>query len=149
MTRILLIDQDLIESNQISRFFTTGHEEVGISHLSTYAAVRDYLDARGPGQSPRMDAPSLIILDVDFPNAMEGLDLLDRLNKVKQFADIPKFIFTKNTDKAIVANCYVRGANGYFLKPPENVNFSNAVRMLTERWRHIIQKGFGYNYKAV
>jgi len=149
MKNILLIDCTALDSTQITRYFTTGETQVGIQHLSTLEAVEDYIAKRAHVHSFRMDLPSLIILDVDFPNASEGLELLNRINTARQFANIPVFIFTKNIDKDIVANCYVRGANGYFLKPNENINFLGAVKMLTERWQNIIQRGFGYNYKAV
>ena len=111
--------------------------------------LEEYLTERGPDQARRMNLPAFIILDIDFPNAMQGVDILDKIKKLRQFSNIPVFIFTKNSDKAIVANCYVRGANGYFLKPTESAGFTHAVRTLTERWQQIIQRGFGYNYKAV
>lgn len=149
MKNILLIDKDAVDSNQITRYFSTGDTHVGINHMSSMEAIEEFLAKRAHGNSFRLELPSLIILDVDFPNAAEGLELLKRINSIKQFADVPVFIFTNNIDKDIVANCYVRGANGYFLKPKENINFLNAVKVLTERWHNIVQRGFGYNYKAV
>lgn len=148
MMRVLLIDKDVVDSDQVGRLFNDTNEQVRIQHLNSSESVEEYFTARQFG-APHMDIPSLIILDVDFPNAMEGLDLLEKMSKMKNLKDVPIFIFTNNADKAIVANCYVRGANGYFLKPTENTSLPKAVKMLNERWQNIIQRGFGYNYKAV
>lgn len=149
MKNILLIDKDPVDSSQITRYFTTGDAQVGIKHLSTLEEVEQYLEKHAHGLAFRLDLPSLIILDVEFPDATHGLEVLKRINNIKLFVDIPVFIFTKNMDKDTVANCYVRGANGYFLKPKEHINFLGAIKTLTERWQTIIQRGFGYNYKAV
>lgn len=148
MTRVLLIDKDVVDGDHIGRLFNDTNEQVRIHHLNSSESVDEYFTARQFG-APHMDIPSLIILDVDFPNALEGLDLLEKMSKMKNLKDVPIFIFTNNADKAIVANCYVRGANGYFLKPTENTSLPKAVKMLNERWQNIIQRGFGYNYKAV
>lgn len=148
MTRVLLIDKDVVDGDHIGRLFNDTNEQVRIHHLNSYESVEEYFTARQFG-APHMDIPSLIILDVDFPNALEGLDLLEKMSKMKNLKDVPIFIFTNNADKAIVANCYVRGANGYFLKPTEYTSLPKAIKMLNERWQNIIQRGFGYNYKAV
>jgi len=147
-TRVLLIDKNMVEGDHIGQLFNDTNEHIRIHHLNSSELVDEYFTARQFG-APHMDIPSLIILDIDFPNALEGLDLLEKMSKMKNLKEVPIFIFTNNDDKAIVANCYVRGANGYFLKPTENSSLPKAVKMLNERWQNIIQRGFGYNYKAV
>lgn len=147
-TRILLIDKDIVDGNHLVRLFNDTNDQIQIQQLNSSESVDAYFTARQFGV-PHMDTPSLVILDVDFPNALEGLDLLEKMSKMKNLREVPIFIFTNNDDKAIVANCYVRGANGYFLKPTEKTSLPKAVKMLNERWQNIIQRGFGYNYKAV
>ncbi len=149
MKSVLLIDKDPIDSGQITRYFTSGDVQVGITHISSLDEVEDYLKKHAHGPAFRLNLPSLIILDVEFPDTIQGLEILKQINNIRHFADIPVFIFTNNFNKNTVANCYVRGANGYFLKPKEHINFLGAIKALSERWQTIIQRGFGYNYKAV
>jgi CheY-like chemotaxis protein len=149
MKRILLIDKNDLDSSQVSLLLNTQVGDIATQHLRSTYEVQQYFEDRNQSHIARIDLPSLIILDVDFPDAQQGLDVLEKIQSTKSFQQIPIFIFTSNAEKSIVANCYVRGANGYFLKPDGANNFQKSVQMLADRWQNIIQRGFGYNYKAV
>lgn len=149
MKRIILIDTNEMDRNQISLLLNAHVGELSTQHLRSHEEVEDYLTSPGNGNVSSLNLPALIILDIDFPESKEGLNILEKIQANRMFNDVPVFIFTNNTDKSIVANCYVRGANGYFLKPTPTHSFQKSVQMLAERWQNIIQRGFGYNYKAV
>jgi CheY-like chemotaxis protein len=149
MRRILLIDTNEMESSKISLLLNTQMGDISTQHLRSATDVERYFGNGNEGSARQIEIPSLIIMDVDFPEAKEGLAILERIQRTNAFQNIPTFVFTNNTDKSIVANCYVRGANGYFIKPREVSSFQKSVQMLADRWQNIIQRGFGYNYKAV
>lgn len=149
MKRILLIDTNEMDGNQISLLLNAHVGDLSTQHLRSQKEVEEFLSHPANGRLSPLNLPALIILDVDFPESSKGLSILEKIQSTRSFKDVPVFIFTNNTDKSIVANCYVRGANGYFLKPTPTHSFQKSVQMLAERWQNIIQRGFGYNYKAV
>lgn len=149
MKRLLLIDQQITQTEQISTMFAENNDSVQIQHLMSRADALAYLEGFDRMQVRHIDLPSLIILDINLPEAEDGIKLLDKISKIEKLKNIPLFVFTGNADKDIIASCYVRGANGYFLKPTENIQLQKVVKILSDRWQQLIQRGFGYSYKAV
>lgn len=145
----LLIDRELEERDYLSRLYINGSFQIDLEHLENDAEVEAFLADFSSGSGPKYDKPVFIILDIDFPDAKSGLSLLKKIKRNRHFAQTPVFVFTNNNDKNIIAQSYVNGANAYFLKPDSADGFSESLKMLTERWQQLIQRGFGYNYHAV
>lgn len=78
------------------------------------------------------EKPDLIILDIMLPGGQdEGLKLCKRLKADKINRDIPIIILTARPaqDELIAKNA---GADWYFTKPPNMLEFKEAVRELLE-----------------
>ncbi|TVR38685.1 MAG: response regulator [Cryomorphaceae bacterium] len=149
MKRILLIDRTEADCALIERMFAENNDTVEIQHLSTMSAVHDFISQCLSTRVRHLDLPSLILLDINLPDAKEGLKILEQIQRSDKLKQIPVFVLSDNSDKDVIAACYVRGANGYFLKPTEKIQLSRAVKILSDRWQQLIQRGFGYHYKAV
>jgi len=149
MGRIILIDRDMIDSDHITRYLLSKNEEVVINRLESDEAVNNFFEQRDPQQVTQLDAPSCIVIDIDFPHALTGMEIIKKFKSHPVFKQVPLFVFTKNTDKHIVANCFVLGVSGYFTKPGNHFTFNQSVKQLVDRWNNLSQSGFGYNYKAV
>jgi len=149
MGRIILIDRDMVDADQITHYFISRNEELIINRLEDEDAVSNYFLQRDPDQVTQFNHPSFVLVDVDFPNALKGMEIIKQFKAHPAFSHIPLFDFTKNTDKHIIAQCFVLGANGYYLKPTNHFTFNNSIKQLVDRWKNLSQSGFGYNYRAV
>lgn len=149
MGKIILIDRDLVDADQMTRYLISRNEEISINRFEDESSLGNYLDDRAPSLGKQINLPSFIVIDVDFPNASTGLNIIRQFKSHNDFKDIPMFVFTKNNDKSIVAQCYVLGVSGYFLKPSNQFTFNTSLKQLMLRWNNLSQSGFGYNYRAV
>ncbi len=149
MKRILLIDRHEADCALIERMFSENNDAVEIQHLSKANDVQDFIAHCQSSRVRHLELPALILLDINQPEAKEGLKILEQIQRTDKLKHIPVFVVSDNSEKDVIAACYVRGANGYFLKPTEKIQLSRAVKILSDRWQQLIQRGFGYHYKAV
>lgn len=148
---ILLLDQQKDANiNRLRDVFASVADSTQVNHLHNREEFDSFLNqCRDAGSPFRVPCPVLIIVDIDFPTTQDGLEVLDEIKKTTQLSNVPLLIFTNNDDKTTVANCYVRGANGYYLKPSVDSDINNILNNLKSRWQRLSQRGFGYSYKAV
>lgn len=68
-----------------------------------------------------MNRPTLILLDLDLPGSIDGLDVLDEL--VRTVPEARVIIFTGNPRDSLATSAMARGAWGYVSKgvPPERL----------------------------
>lgn len=148
---ILLLDQQKDANvKRLKDLFASTTGDTQIHQLFNQEEFEGYLNQCKEAGSPfRTPSPTLIIIDIDFPSTDDGLAVLDAIAKSSLLGNIPLLIFTNNSDKAVIANCYVKGANGYYLKPTVDADITNALHALKLKWQRLSQRGFGYSYKAV
>jgi DNA-binding response OmpR family regulator len=72
-------------------------------------------------------APSLIILDLNLPDA-DGVHICRELAKNPATSDIPVIVFTGRTDLTSKFSCFVAGAHSYITKPVDRDSLLHAVR---------------------
>ena len=60
--------------------------------------------------------PSLIILDFNMP-LVNGLEVLVKMGKVQEYADIPRVIYSTSDAPFHIDLCTQAGARKYFVKP--------------------------------
>lgn len=74
--------------------------------------------------------PGLIILDVKMPK-VSGLEALQRLRRLKEWATVPVLMLSASDLPLDVANAYRLGADAYLLKPSsleELVELASAIK---------------------
>ncbi|MEM6283526.1 MAG: response regulator [Chloroflexota bacterium] len=67
-------------------------------------------------ESAMRHQPDLILLDFNLPD-INGLEVMKRLRKFEDTANIPIVMVTSTTDTAIRHQAYDLGCRGYLLKP--------------------------------
>lgn len=60
--------------------------------------------------------PDLILLDINMP-VMDGLEMLLRLKRTPEIANIPVIMLASPADKAVIPSLPERGAVGVLMKP--------------------------------
>lgn len=148
---ILLLDQQKnADIKRLQEKFASDVKDTKVLQLLNKDEFENFFNqCKDMGSPFRVPAPTLIIVDIDFPTSDDGLEVLDTINRSTHLSNIPLLVFTNNDDKDVVANCYVRGANGYYLKPSTEADFNNILHKLKARWQRLAPRSFGYSYKAV
>jgi len=105
MTSILVTDDDeMIRAITVSRLEREGYE---------VSIAEDGVQALAQLAKQPFD---LILLDVMMPN-MNGLEVLEHLQKHNEWKDIPVIMLTAVGDKSQVVKCLQLGADNYLVKP--------------------------------
>lgn len=60
--------------------------------------------------------PDLVLLDIEMPGT-SGIEIFDRMRKMKELENVPVIFLTGKEDKNTVLKCIGRGADGYMVKP--------------------------------
>jgi CheY-like chemotaxis protein len=94
-----------------------------------HAAI-EYLSGAGP---PDRLPPCLILLDLKMP-LLSGLDVLDWVRSTASTNTIPVVMFTSSNQKSDLSEAYLRGANGYLIKPGKPAELLTMVKAIKEFW---------------
>jgi len=97
--------------------------------LSSGQAVLDYVFREGPYAS-RPAAHLMILLDINMPGGVDGVDVLRRLKADPERRSIPIVMLTTTDDPREVERCYALGCNVYMTKPVEPAAFIESVNRL-------------------
>jgi CheY-like chemotaxis protein len=101
---ILVIDDD--EDVRV----TLGEDLLSAGHLPIFAA-----EAGAAIEAARLETPDLILLDLRFPGG-GGLEVLQRLKRRPETADIPVIVFSGQKSDTLVDEAMRLGASAYVQK---------------------------------
>jgi two-component system response regulator len=87
----------------------------------------------GTGDSPPMDIPELILLDINMPK-INGLDVLEKIRANERTRLLPVVVLTTSDEDRDRIDSYHLGANSYISKPVEFEEFNAVVKHLGIYW---------------
>lgn len=125
--RIMIIDDVQMNVYLLSRAARPfGEVSTHTEPISALEAIRDALQRENPFD--------LLLLDISMPS-MDGLEFLRRLRTLEKEAGIEDggtrvVMVTADGDRKTVAEAIRRGAQGYLLKPVQEVKVQAEIRRL-------------------
>ena len=117
--RILAVDDTAIILTRISNTLGDNYEVVTVN--SGIRALK-YL-------KQEKEKPDLILLDIQMEQK-DGIETLEEIRAMKEFADIPVVMLTGVEDKDIVLKTAKLGICGYILKPFSSEDLLNRIRQI-------------------
>ncbi len=117
--RILAVDDTAIILTRISNTLGDNYEVVTVN--SGIRALK-YL-------KQEKEKPDLILLDIQMEQK-DGIETLEEIRAMKEFADIPVIMLTGVEDKDIVLKTAKLGICGYILKPFSSEDLLNRIRQI-------------------
>jgi len=87
----------------------------------------------GTGDSPPMETPELILMDINMPK-INGLELLERIRDNESTKLLPVVVLTTSDEDRDRIDSYRLGANSYISKPVEFEEFNKVVKNLGIYW---------------
>ena len=83
-------------------------------------------DASCGGRPERL----LVLLDINMPGQMNGLDVLREIKGTPATRKIPVIMLTTTDDPREISRCYDLGCSVYITKPIEALGFIEAIKRL-------------------
>lgn len=126
---ILVVDDDEGHVELVRRNL----KRVGIVNpmvaLHSGRAVLDFI-FRGGSYRSRPNTHLLILLDINMPGGVDGVEVLRRIKRDPERRRIPVIMLTTTDDPREVQNCYALGCNAYMKKPVDPGAFMETLTRL-------------------
>lgn len=90
----------------------------------------DFIYAKGPHAGRPGDDRLLILLDINMPGGINGLDVLRHIKADPRTQSMPVIVLTSTDDPAQITRCYELGCNVYITKPVDPRDFVEAIRRI-------------------
>ena len=111
---ILLVEDDQMDVMNVQRELRRQNINVPLIHARN---GRDALKMlRGEGGEPKINLPSLVMLDINMPR-MNGLELLEVLRSDPEFVGLNVFIMTTSDLESDRLKAQQLAVSGYIIKP--------------------------------
>jgi CheY-like chemotaxis protein len=89
----------------------------------------DYVFRRGEFET-RVGSDPLILLDINMPGSVNGVEVLRQIKGHPQTCKIPILMLSTTSDAREVSLCYELGCSVYITKPVDPIQFIEAIRRL-------------------
>ena len=96
--------------------------------------VIEYLQNRGRFASDKGGpVPALVLLDLNLPR-MDGREVLRYIRNSSHACTVPVLILTSSSNPIEIEACYRGGANSYFLKPLDLLEYKKLLEHIMQYW---------------
>ena len=128
--KILIVDDDQGHCELVMRNLrrTGVSNEFDIIHQGDEAL--DFVFCRGQYASRSGNADVLILLDINMPGGLSGLDVLREIKSHDATKTIPVIMLTTTDDPRDITRCYELGCSVYITKPIDPGKFMEAITRL-------------------
>lgn len=131
---LLLVDDDMVDIETIKR----GLADMKIAN--PLRTARDGIEAleilRGENGQEKLDAPYLILLDINMPR-MNGIEFLRAVRNDDDLRRAIVFVLTTSDQDRDRMDAYDLNAAGYVLKTNAGRDFVEALHLLDHYWRYV------------
>ncbi|GAA4346674.1 response regulator [Hymenobacter saemangeumensis] len=111
---ILLVEDDQMDVMNVQRELRRQNINVPVVHARNGREALKML--RGEGGEPKIEKPSLVMLDINMPR-MNGLELLEVLRSDPEFVNLNVFIMTTSDLETDRLKAQELAVSGYIIKP--------------------------------
>jgi CheY-like chemotaxis protein len=129
-TRILLVDDDAGHTELVRRNLRRFGIANPIETLSNGSAALDYVFRRGEHAARATDGELLILLDINMPGGVDGVEVLRQIKADPATRTLPVIMLTTTDDPREIERCRAHGCDGYVTKPIDPRALIEAVRRL-------------------
>jgi two-component system, response regulator len=136
--RILLAEDDDLDALNTERFLRRFPEVVDVSRVRDGQEALEWL-----GREPELGR-LVLLSDLRMPR-MSGLELLEALRSDARTAGLPVVVLSSSSNTSDIAEAFRWNAAGYMVKPLEQAEFADSIRMFVEYWNTSLmpQSGLG------
>jgi CheY-like chemotaxis protein len=129
MFTILIVDDDEGHVELVRRNLRRIAVSNPIVTLSNGELALDYIFRRGE-YAGRVGADPLILMDINMPGAVNGVEVLRQIKANVKTRKTPVIMLSTTDDPREVALCYELGCSVYITKPVDSLQFIEAIKRL-------------------
>jgi len=126
---ILIVDDDEGHIELVRRNLSRIALGNPIEALHDGAQALDYIFRRGDF-ADRTGESLLILLDINMPGSVDGVEVLRQIKADHQTCKIPVIMLSTTDDPREIALCYELGCSVYITKPVDPLQFIEAIKRL-------------------
>jgi CheY-like chemotaxis protein len=127
---IIVVDDDAGHSELIRRNLRRAAVRNSIVILNSGEDALDYVHGRGAHAGRSGGDRLLMLLDINMPGPVNGIDVLRQLKARTATQTLPVIMLTSTDDPREIAQCYELGCNVYITKPMDSHRFIEAIRRI-------------------
>ncbi len=127
---IVVVDDDEGHLELVRRNFKRAGITNKLISLTSGRAALDYVFREGPYADRAPNAHILVLLDINMPGELDGVEVLRRIKASPEKRRIPIVMLTTTDDPREVDRCYELGCNVYMTKPVDPSAFIESVNRL-------------------
>lgn len=134
---VAMVDDDPVDAFAVKKSLTQAD---GTLEFRYYSSSEDFLRAIEDGSASLehpLDLPDLILLDVNMPR-MDGYELLARIRKIKDVANLPVIMFTTSEEHEHITRSYAAGANSHIVKPSTVAEMRKFAESIVNYWLTLV-----------
>lgn len=127
---ILVVDDDQGHTELVRRNLRRAGVSNAIDAVTRGDEALDYVHCRGRYEGRAGDGELLLLLDINMPGSMDGVEVLRQMKADPQTKRIPVIMLTTTDDPREINRCYELGCNVYIAKPVDPSMFIEAITRL-------------------
>jgi CheY-like chemotaxis protein len=127
---ILIVDDDEGHIELIRRNLNRAGICNDMTAVRSGRAAIDFLFAQGTFSERTIDGPLLVLLDINMPGELDGIEVLRQLKADPLKRKIPVIMLTTTDDPREVERCYQLGCSVYITKPVDPGKFVESIHRL-------------------
>jgi CheY-like chemotaxis protein len=127
---VLIVDDDQGHSELVRRNLRRSGVSYELEWIPNGAEALDYVSRRGAHAEREARANLLLLLDINMPGGVDGVEVLRRLKSDPDTRSIPVVMLTTTDDPREIDRCYELGCNAYVTKPIESGSFIEAIHRI-------------------
>jgi CheY-like chemotaxis protein len=129
MFTILIVDDDEGHVELVRRNLRRIAVSNPIVTLNSGELALDYIFRRGEFAA-RAGGDPLILMDINMPGAINGVEVLRQVKANAKTRKIPVIMLSTTDDPREIALCYELGCSVYITKPVDSLQFIEAIKRL-------------------
>lgn len=127
---IVIVDDDAGHVELVRRNLRRTGIRNEILALDNGTSALDYVFCRGAYAGRPGDGEMLMLLDINMPGGVDGVEVLRQIKAHAQTRKIPVIMLTTTDDPREINRCYELGCSVYITKPVEPSAFIEAIQRL-------------------
>jgi CheY-like chemotaxis protein len=127
---VLVVDDDEGHTELVRRNLRRAGISNTITVIHNGSAALDYIFSRGSYGERHRDEELLVLLDINMPGGVDGVEVLRQIKAEGTTKHIPVIMLTTTDDPREINRCYDLGCSIYITKPIDSSAFIEAVKRL-------------------
>jgi len=127
---VVIVDDDSGHCELVRRNLRRAGINNPIAIINSGDEALDYVFRRGIYTERTGDGELLMLLDINMPGGLNGLDVLAQVKANPETKKIPVIMLTTTDDPKEINHCYELGCSVYITKPVAPASFIEAISRL-------------------